>query len=463
MEKYTISKAKESVKIGIIGYLYKDHEGKYVKEEKDRLPFYLEGMPGVGKTQIVKEIAKELEIGFVSFSLTHHTRNTVLGLPVIDVILHMVLDDLNTYRQIRSRKLYSAYADLRVEHILYNMNVPRDKRNDDLLFDRLVPCIFGMWNASLIFMDVPESYYEIINDSIMKKKVMKTNCRVCDHSFWEKELNTVNVSELKKTDVGSEKDKWAEIRNAFLGPHDGNDIYRSVLSVIDERSEIAKQYNDHGEYSGFGKQSGRAIKNNKRSYMEILRSFMLCKESDREDPELIDRIMYSYGFDLYGDVALIEPQEEAERRSFDTIAIAVDTSGSCSGETVNMFLGELLTLIEEVRKEMVTGRIMIYQCDSEIQKKYIIENGYVPDPDIENMDFYGFGGTSFVPVFEDLEKYEKNEGRKVEALFYLTDGLGIYPVEKPDFRTYFMIDHMSLNETVFRNIAMPEWIDILEM
>ncbi|MCR5626044.1 MAG: AAA family ATPase [Lachnospiraceae bacterium] len=86
MDKITISKAKETVKTGIRGYLLKDDKGNYLMEEKDRLPFYLEGMPGVGKTQIVGEIAEELKIGFVSFSLTHHTRNTVLGLPVIETM-----------------------------------------------------------------------------------------------------------------------------------------------------------------------------------------------------------------------------------------------------------------------------------------------------------------------------------------------------------------------------------------
>ncbi len=86
MDKYTIRSAYETVKTGIKGYLLKDEDGRYYMDEKDRLPFYLEGMPGVGKTQIVKEIAQDLGIGFVSFSLTHHTRNTILGLPVIDTM-----------------------------------------------------------------------------------------------------------------------------------------------------------------------------------------------------------------------------------------------------------------------------------------------------------------------------------------------------------------------------------------
>ncbi len=80
---YTIEKAKEAVANGIKGYLLKDEKGNYVMEEVNRLPFYLEGRPGIGKTQIVRQIAEELGIGYVSFSLVHHTRNSLLGLPVI--------------------------------------------------------------------------------------------------------------------------------------------------------------------------------------------------------------------------------------------------------------------------------------------------------------------------------------------------------------------------------------------
>lgn len=83
MGKYTIISAYKALRTGIEGYLFKDNKGRYLTDERDRLPFYLEGLPGVGKTQIVREIADELNIGFVSYSLTHHTRNTVLGLPVI--------------------------------------------------------------------------------------------------------------------------------------------------------------------------------------------------------------------------------------------------------------------------------------------------------------------------------------------------------------------------------------------
>ena len=64
-------------------YLRKDENDGYAEDRFYKLPFYLFGKPGVGKTQIVRQIAEELGIGFESYTLTHHTRNTLLGLPVI--------------------------------------------------------------------------------------------------------------------------------------------------------------------------------------------------------------------------------------------------------------------------------------------------------------------------------------------------------------------------------------------
>lgn len=41
------------------------------------------GAPGIGKTAIMEQIADELGIGLVSYSMTHHTRQSALGLPLI--------------------------------------------------------------------------------------------------------------------------------------------------------------------------------------------------------------------------------------------------------------------------------------------------------------------------------------------------------------------------------------------
>ena len=82
MYTYSIKQAKNTIKEGIRVYLEKNENG-YVMKEVNRLPFYLVGAPGIGKTELTAQIANELGIGFTSCSITHHSRNTVLGLPVI--------------------------------------------------------------------------------------------------------------------------------------------------------------------------------------------------------------------------------------------------------------------------------------------------------------------------------------------------------------------------------------------
>lgn len=78
---YTIAEAKRTVSDGIKAYLRKDADSNYILKEVNCIPFYLEGAPGIGKTEIVHQIAEELQLGFVSFSLVHHTRNSLVGLP----------------------------------------------------------------------------------------------------------------------------------------------------------------------------------------------------------------------------------------------------------------------------------------------------------------------------------------------------------------------------------------------
>jgi hypothetical protein len=91
---YKPGEAKQALKDAIRGYLLKDENGKYVYSEVNRIPIYFEGAPGIGKTEIVKQVAEEMGMGFVSSSLTHHTRQSVLGLPVIQE-----LEDYGKYTQ----------------------------------------------------------------------------------------------------------------------------------------------------------------------------------------------------------------------------------------------------------------------------------------------------------------------------------------------------------------------------
>ncbi|MCQ2550459.1 MAG: AAA family ATPase [Lachnospiraceae bacterium] len=78
-----ISEAKEYIKNSIRIYLKKDEYGDYKIPVVRQRPIFLLGAPGIGKTAIMEQIAGELGIALVSYSMTHHTRQSALGLPFI--------------------------------------------------------------------------------------------------------------------------------------------------------------------------------------------------------------------------------------------------------------------------------------------------------------------------------------------------------------------------------------------
>lgn len=79
-----IRDAKNYIKDSVRIYLKKDEEGEYRIPVVRQRPIFLLGAPGIGKTAIMEQIAQELGIALVSYSMTHHTRQSALGLPFID-------------------------------------------------------------------------------------------------------------------------------------------------------------------------------------------------------------------------------------------------------------------------------------------------------------------------------------------------------------------------------------------
>ena len=76
-----IGQAKETIRNTIRAYLEKDASGKYLFPVTQQRPLLLMGPPGIGKTAIVEQLAAEYGIGLVSYNMTHHTRQSAVGLP----------------------------------------------------------------------------------------------------------------------------------------------------------------------------------------------------------------------------------------------------------------------------------------------------------------------------------------------------------------------------------------------
>ena len=78
-----IKETKEQIKNTVTAYLTRDQFGRYIIPPHKQRPVFLMEPPGIGKTAIMEQVASELGIGLLSYSMTHHTRQSALGLPLI--------------------------------------------------------------------------------------------------------------------------------------------------------------------------------------------------------------------------------------------------------------------------------------------------------------------------------------------------------------------------------------------
>lgn len=79
-----IKRAKQEIIHTVRAYLAKDTAGHYRIPAIRQRPLLLIGPPGIGKTQIMEQAASECGIGLVSYTITHHTRQSAVGLPFIE-------------------------------------------------------------------------------------------------------------------------------------------------------------------------------------------------------------------------------------------------------------------------------------------------------------------------------------------------------------------------------------------
>ena len=78
-----IQRAKQEITNTVRAYLTKDDQGQYTIPALRQRPILLMGPPGIGKTQIMEQVARDCGVALVAYTITHHTRQSAVGLPFI--------------------------------------------------------------------------------------------------------------------------------------------------------------------------------------------------------------------------------------------------------------------------------------------------------------------------------------------------------------------------------------------
>lgn len=174
-------------------------------------------------------------------------------------------------------------------------------------------------------------------------------------------------------------------------------------------------------------------------YRSFLERFMIQGEAMQINDNEFDYVYYAYGFSLYKNMPLIEPLEYKEVRKIRDFVIAIDTSGSCSGELVQAFIRKTCNILRQSENFFQQFNVHILQCDAEIRSVAHITDLADFERYIQEADLRGFGLTDFRPVFRYVDQaIAARVFTNLKGLIYFTDGLGHFPEQQPAYDTAFV-------------------------
>ena len=332
--------------------------------------------------------------------------------------LHLLLHCLYLHpfrRKGRDRDLWNLSCDLAVEQIIERENLKRLSIPESRIRSQ---CFSILGDTPL----ASETIYEMLTKGSFPFPVsaMAAAFLFDDHLLWEKAGR-------------EEQKKW-----------------QHVLSYVSKNRRDGRRA---GARAGTDQETLEEIQKGTQDYRKYLRKFAVARAEMELDMDSFDYIYYNLGMEQYGNLPLVEPLETREGHKLSQLVIAIDTSGSCSKETVRNFLQETYSILSDRENFFRKMEVYLLQCDCMVQSAAVIHSREEWQNYSRAITIEGRGGTDFTPVFRYVDELRsRGKLRDLKALLYFTDGDGCYPREKPAYETGFVFlkpsEHMQ---------AVPPW------
>ncbi len=190
-----IKEAKEQIKNAMTAYFTKNEFGGYVIPIEQQRPIFMMGPPGVGKTAIMTQIAEELGVCLVSYSMTHHTRQSALGLPFIEKKVYGG-EEYNVSEYTMSEIIASVYEAME-----------KSGKNEGILFLDEINCVSETLAPSMLqFLQ-----YKIFGrHRVPEGWIVVTAGNPPEYNNSVREFDIVTWDRLKRVDVEPDYDAWKE-------------------------------------------------------------------------------------------------------------------------------------------------------------------------------------------------------------------------------------------------------------
>ena len=210
-----IKRAKKEIKDSIEAYLKKDAYGDYMIPAIRQRPILLMGPPGIGKTQIMEQIAKECQIGLVAYTITHHTRQSAIGLPFIR-------------EKTFGRKQYSV-TEYTMSEIIASVyeKIEATGIAEGILFIDEINCVSETLAPTMLQFLQCKTFG---NQKVPEGWIIVAAGNPPEYNKSVRDFDVVTLDRIKKIDVEENYDVWKEY--AYQA-----EIHPAILSYLDIRRD----------------------------------------------------------------------------------------------------------------------------------------------------------------------------------------------------------------------------------
>ena len=219
-----IREAKEEIKRTVRAYLARDPETgeRLIPSERQR-PVLMIGAPGIGKTAVMRQIAEEMGIGLVSYTITHHTRQSAIGLPFI------------------AKKTYGGEEHTVTEYTMSEIvasvydQIERSGREEGILFLDEINCVSEtLFPTMLQFLQ----YKTFGSHKVPAGYVIVTAGNPPEFNRSVRDFDIVTLDRVKKLEIEADYDVWKEYAL-------GNGVHGAVISYLNiHKTHFSQVVND---------------------------------------------------------------------------------------------------------------------------------------------------------------------------------------------------------------------------
>ncbi len=342
----------------------------------------------------------------------------------LHTVLHCIFSHL-FLKGNRDTKLWNLACDIVVEQTIDGMDKPCTRRALSFLRQQTYEGLKGEGRISAAVV-----YRWLRGKSMEELLALNHEFYTDDHRFWKEETGNGAAS--------AARNKWNKIAR--------------------QTSMTKKRHGDEPEKGEELLMTQISAAKSRRSYKEFLQKFSILQEELKCNPDEYDLNYYTYGLRLYKNMPLIEPVESREVKKIREFVVVVDTSYSTSGSLIKGFLNETFGILSQQNSFFRRCRIRIIQCDDKVEMDEVISSQEEMERLLKSFQVVGGGNTDFRPAFTYVNQLIKEGSiRHLDGLLYFTDGKGIYPVKKPEYKTAFLFLG-AYDETV-----VPPWAMRLQL